>query len=157
CGGKTCWLGKTAASSRRPGKIQARQRAKRYPFKSRWATKTGSSQPVSLTGVIPMEKEEKNLAFCLARIKNFLEELIVDSDSSDQTRKIAENAGAKVLNFKWQGGYPKKRNWVLLNYPFTTPWVLFLDADERLSDDFCGELSRRLYEDDYVGFWLNYR
>jgi len=63
----------------------------------------------------------------------------------------------KVIDFKWQGGFPKKRNWVLLNYPFTTPWVFFLDADERVPDAFCHELSKKLEEGAHIGFWLNYR
>ena len=54
----------------------------------------------------------------------------------DRTRANSEAAQAKVIDFNWQGDSPKKRNWVLLNYTFTTPWVLFLDADEKLTDNF---------------------
>ena len=39
--------------------------------------------------------------------------------------------GWERIDFKWDGKFPKKRNWVLRNYKFKTPWVLFLDADER--------------------------
>jgi glycosyltransferase involved in cell wall biosynthesis len=115
-----------------------------------------SPSPLPVTVVIPVKNEEKNLPFCLAKIRGFAEILVVDSASSDQTRKIAQNAGAKVLDFHWQGGYPRKRNWVLLNYPFTTPWVLFLDADEHLNEAFYGELSKKLREQTYAGFWLTY-
>jgi glycosyltransferase involved in cell wall biosynthesis len=79
-----------------------------------------SSRPFPVTVVIPVENEEKNLPFCLAKIRGFAEIPVVDSASSDRTRKIAQNAGAKVLDFHWQGGYAKRRNWVLLNYSFTT-------------------------------------
>ena len=116
-----------------------------------------SSRPFPVTVVIPVKNEEKNLAFCLAKIRDFAEILVVDSGSSDQTREIAEKAGTKFLEFQWQGGHPKKRNWVLLNYLFTTPWVLFLDADEQLTDAFCAELSKKLQENAHVGFWLSYR
>jgi glycosyltransferase involved in cell wall biosynthesis len=116
-----------------------------------------SSRPFPVTVVIPVKNEEKNLPFCLAKLKGFAEILVVDSASSDQTRKIAQNAGVKILDFQWQGGYPKKRNWVLLNYAFTTPWVLFLDADEQLTDAFYDELSNKLHQDTYSGFWLSYR
>jgi len=113
--------------------------------------------PFPITVVIPVKNEEKNLGACLTRIRDFVEVVVVDSGSIDQTRHIAENSGAKVLDFQWQGGYPKKRNWVLLNYPFRTPWVLFLDADEHLTDAFYRELSNKLHDETYIGFWLSYR
>lgn len=39
-----------------------------------------------------------------------------------------------MLNFAWDGHFPKKRNWVLRNYTFNSDWVLFLDADEFVAD-----------------------
>jgi glycosyltransferase involved in cell wall biosynthesis len=116
-----------------------------------------SSKSLPVTVVIPVKNEEKNLPSCLAKLVDFAEILVVDSASDDQTRSIAEEAGAKVLDFHWRGGFPKKRNWVLLNYPFTTPWVLFLDADEQLSEAFRHELSKKVEEGVHTGFWLNYR
>jgi glycosyltransferase involved in cell wall biosynthesis len=124
---------------------------------SRLQTQTKGPTLLPVTVVIPVKNEENNLAVCLAKIRRFEEILVVDSGSNDQTRKVAENAGAKILDFNWQGGFPKKRNWVLLNYPFKTPWVLFLDADEHITEVFCGELWNKLEQDNYVGFWLNYR
>jgi glycosyltransferase involved in cell wall biosynthesis len=112
---------------------------------------------IPVTVIIPVKNEEKNLPTCLDKLRSFAEVIIVDSCSVDRTRAIAETAGAKVIDFKWQGGYPKKRNWVLLNYKFTTPWVLFLDADERLTDQFVKELRTKIAENRYDGFWLNYR
>lgn len=113
--------------------------------------------PILVTVVVPVKNEEKNLPACLAKLRSFAEVLIVDSSSTDRTREISESAGAKVINFVWQGGFPKKRNWVLLNYKFKTPWVLFLDADEHLTDAFLDEISTRISKNGYVGYWLNYR
>ncbi len=110
-----------------------------------------------VTVVIPVKNEEKNLPACLAKLGSFAEILVVDSGSTDRTREIAEAAGAKVLNFSWQGGYPKKRNWVLLNHKFSTPWVLFVDADEHLTDEFLREMAKQIADDRCAGFWLNYR
>jgi glycosyltransferase involved in cell wall biosynthesis len=112
---------------------------------------------IPVTVVIPVKNEEKNLPGCLAKLGSFSEILVVDSSSTDRTREIAEAANAKVINFVWQGGFPKKRNWTLLNYKFSTNWVLFLDADEQLTDEFLEEISAKIGEDKYVGFWLNYR
>jgi glycosyltransferase involved in cell wall biosynthesis len=112
---------------------------------------------IPVTVIIPVKNEEKNLPACLAKLGSFAEILVVDSDSTDSTRTIAKGAGAKIVDFVWQGGFPKKRNWVLLNHHFSTPWVLFLDADEHLTDEFLQELPAQIADDRYVGFWLNYR
>jgi glycosyltransferase involved in cell wall biosynthesis len=112
---------------------------------------------IPVTVVIPVKNEEKNLPSCLNKLSSFAEILVVDSCSTDRTRAIAEAAGAKVIDFYWQGGYPKKRNWVLLNHQFATPWVLFLDADECLTDQFVKELCTKISENRCDGFWLNYR
>lgn len=113
--------------------------------------------PIPVTVVVPVKNEEKNLPVCLAKLGSFAEILVVDSASTDRTRAIAEAASAKVIDFAWQGGFPKKRNWVLLNYKFTTPWALFLDADEHLTDEFLKEMCARIADEKYDGYWLNYR
>ncbi len=109
-----------------------------------------------VTVVIPVKNEADNLPRCLGRLSAFAQVVVVDSGSSDATCEIAQEAGAEVLQFKWNGQFPKKRNWVLRNYAFTTDWVLFLDADEFVTERFVEELRRVLAETTCVGFWLNY-
>jgi len=116
------------------------------------------TSPLDLTIVLPVKNEEKNLPGCLAAIGQGLAKqvVIIDSGSTDQTREIASNFGADVVNFNWDGKFPKKRNWFLRNYPLTTEWVLFLDADEFLTENFKNELSENLKPNDKVGYWLSY-
>ena len=97
-----------------------------------------------LSIVVPVKNEEKNLSVCLENVKAFEHVVLVDSGSSDRTLEIATEYGREVVQFKWNGGFPKKRNWLLRNYEFKTPWVMFLDADERLTPGFCDELERTL-------------
>ncbi len=111
---------------------------------------------ILVTVVVPVKNEEQNLAQCLSRLGRFAHIIVVDSGSDDRTSDIAEEYGAELIQFRWSGGYPKKRNWVLINYHFTTPWVLFLDADELINDAFCDELQGAILDKDKVGFWLNY-
>ena len=99
-----------------------------------------------LTIVIPVKNEEKNLSECLENVKAFEYVVIVDSGSTDRTLAIAAEYGREVVQFKWNGEFPKKRNWILRNYAFKTPWVMFLDADERLTSAFCEEAQRVLPE-----------
>ncbi|HMJ92049.1 MAG TPA: hypothetical protein VK530_19665, partial [Candidatus Acidoferrum sp.] len=48
----------------------------------------------------------------------------------DETASVAAQLGAEVVQFRYTGGYPKKRQWALENLQFQTPWVLLIDADE---------------------------
>jgi glycosyltransferase involved in cell wall biosynthesis len=112
--------------------------------------------PAPVTVVIPVKNEAQDLAACLARLHRFAMVVVVDSDSTDATCRIASDAGAEVLRFHWDGRFPKKRNWVLRTHRFTTPWVLFLDADELVDDDFVDELARELLVSHHAGYWITY-
>jgi glycosyltransferase involved in cell wall biosynthesis len=110
--------------------------------------------PVSV--VVPVKNEERNLGRCLAALTRFSEVIVVDSGSTDATPQIARNHGATLLQFVWDGAFPKKRNWVLLNHRFATDWVLFLDADEIVSEAFCEEVEQAIRSSQHNGYWLNY-
>lgn len=114
------------------------------------------SVKIPVTVVIPVRNEESNLATCLERLGSFDEVLIVDSCSTDATCQIATDRGLAVIQFEWNGHYPKKRNWVLLNHRFRNDWVLFLDADELVTADFCREVNMAIRQTEYVAFWLRY-
>lgn len=109
-----------------------------------------------VTVVIPVRNEESNLPRCLAALTAFAEVIVIDSGSTDRTQVIAREAGARVIDFVWNGGFPKKRNWVLMNERLSHPWVLFLDADEFVTPEFCDALRSTLADTSHVGFWLNY-
>lgn len=106
--------------------------------------------------VVPVRNEEANLPLCLERLKEFDDVIVVDSGSTDGTVGIAQSFGRNVLNFVWNGGFPKKRNWVLRNYPFKYPWVLFLDADERIPPEFKREVGTITQSSSHNGFWIGY-
>ena len=118
---------------------------------------TSRAAKLPVTVVIPVLNEALNLPVCLSALGDtFREIVVVDSGSTDRTREIAEEAGAKVLTFHWDGGFPKKRNWTLRNHAFQTPWVLFLDADERVTAAFVEELSGVLERTGHNGFWISF-
>ncbi|GAA0277770.1 glycosyltransferase family 2 protein [Alteraurantiacibacter aestuarii] len=108
------------------------------------------------TVVIPVRNEERNLPQCLAALGRFAHVMVVDSASTDRTGEIAAENGAQLIQFEWDGKFPKKRNWVLQTCQFSSPFVLFLDADEVVSPAFCDELAQALADTQHVGFWLNY-
>jgi glycosyltransferase involved in cell wall biosynthesis len=113
---------------------------------------------LDLTIAIPVKNEELNLSKCLEAIgKDLVRSIVIlDSGSTDNTKQIARSFGAEVIDFKWNGKFPKKRNWYLRNHIIETKWILFLDADEYLTPPFKDELKTRLATGDEKGFWLNY-
>lgn len=115
-----------------------------------------SPQKIPVTVVIPVRNEEHNIARCLARLGGFHEVVVIDSSSTDRTADIARAHGARVINFEWNGQYPKKRNWFLLNHQIETEWVFFLDADELISASFTAELSRAIQHSTIAGYWIRY-
>lgn len=113
---------------------------------------------LDLTIAIPVKNEAHQIAACIKNIgSNFAKQIdIIDSFSNDNTVEIARELGANVLQIQWDGKYPKKRNWYLLNHTPKTKWVLFLDADEILTPNFKNKLQHILSNTNHAGFWLNY-
>lgn len=114
--------------------------------------------PLPISVVIPVRNEARNIALCLEALGDDVGEiLVVDSGSEDDTCRIAADCGARVIQFCWDGGFPKKRNWVLRHVPLAEDWVLFLDADECVTADFKREVGETLPGTRAAGFWLRYR
>lgn len=89
--------------------------------------------PISV--LIPAKNEAANLAACLASVAFCDEVVVVDSGSTDGSREIAERAGARVVDFRWNGEFPKKKNWALANIAWKHEWVFIIDADERATPE----------------------
>jgi glycosyltransferase involved in cell wall biosynthesis len=115
-----------------------------------------SKSTLPVTVAVPVKNEEANLARCLERLGRFAEIVVIDSSSTDRTCEIAAEYDARVVDFKWDGKYPKKRNWFLMNDPPKQDWVLFLDADEFLDDAFCDAVAEAIAKDDKDAYWLAY-
>ena len=113
--------------------------------------------PVSL--LIPCKNEENNIARCIQSVQWVDEIFVVDSQSTDKTIEIAESLGAEVVQFKYKGGWPKKKNWALENLPFTNEWVLILDADECLPPNAQNEIRGIVSNthEKHSGYWINRR
>jgi glycosyltransferase involved in cell wall biosynthesis len=113
-----------------------------------------SKIPVSV--IISVKNEEQNLPTCLDKLKGFSEIIVVDSMSTDKTSEIVTKYGYKLVQFKWNGKFPKKRNWTLRNIDIKNNWILFLDADEFLTQNFITEISKKIEQTTHNSFWLNY-
>ena len=94
---------------------------------------------------------------CLASVSWSDDVVVVDSGSRDGTVEVACQRGARVVDFKWNGQFPKKKNWALVNVRWKHPWVLILDADERITQALATEIQRELKAPHADGYFVNRR
>ncbi|MDR2244172.1 MAG: glycosyltransferase family 2 protein [Burkholderiales bacterium] len=87
--------------------------------------------PLPLSLVLITQNAEAELGACLASALFVAEIVVVDSGSTDKTRHIAEQFGARFIEQPWLGFGPQKNAAVAAAQH---DWVLCLDADERISD-----------------------
>lgn len=96
-----------------------------------------------LTVVILTKNEEKNIADVVKNAKQVTEHvLIVDSGSTDNTVALAKDHGADVVYRAWDNDFSAQRNFALQHVK--TAWVLYLDADERLSEQLSASIAQVL-------------
>lgn len=102
------------------------------------------------------KNEESNIGRCLDSVDGFSYVAVIDSHSDDRTTAIAREKGAHIISFRWNGQYPKKRQWCLDTLALPYDWVLWLDADEVLTAALISEI-RDLFtnaEPRYAGFFI---
>ncbi|MFL9451826.1 MULTISPECIES: glycosyltransferase family 2 protein [Nostocales] len=114
-----------------------------------------SKIPVSV--LIPAKNEQANLPACLTSVQRADEVFVVDSQSSDKSVEISQNYGANVVQFSFNGRWPKKKNWSLENLPFRNEWVLIVDCDERIPPELWDEIAQAIENPEFNGYYLNRR
>src|SRR5262249_61212837 len=86
----------------------------------------------SLTMIV--RNEEKNLPECLACVRDLVDEMVVlDTGSTDRTKEIAREMGAKVFEFPWIDHFAAARNECL--HRASGEWIFWLDADDRVDEE----------------------
>jgi len=85
---------------------------------------------VRLSAIVITRNEAANIAACLEALAFCDERIVVDSGSSDDTVRIAQDKGARVGYRAWQGFGVQKNHALSLAIG---DWVLSIDADERVS------------------------
>lgn len=96
---------------------------------------------ITISAIIFTKNEENNLRECINSVRSCSQIIVLDSVSTDSTESIASDEKVEFVTFKWNGSYPKKRQWALENLELKNEWVLFLDADERLTPKLLEEIN----------------
>lgn len=99
-----------------------------------------------------VKNEEKCLRDCLESVKGVADEIvIIDTGSVDDTKRIAEEFDAKIFDYEWQNDFADARNYALSKS--SGDWILYLDADERLSKNSFQELKKLTGSKNKKGFY----
>jgi glycosyltransferase involved in cell wall biosynthesis len=105
----------------------------------------------SIAAVIPSKNSEKKIEKCLASLVGWADEIIVlDSESVDNTVEIAQSFRAKVYSHPFLGTWAKERNFGAEKA--TSEWILSLDTDEVVSDEFKTKCNQILPNTKFVAF-----
>ncbi len=101
---------------------------------------------MNITAAILVKNEAKNIEECLKGLQWCSEVMIINDESDDSTIEIAKKLGAAVYEHKLNGDFAAQRNRALEKAKNT--WVLFVDADERVSPGLAGEIEQSLNRQD---------
>jgi len=118
-----------------------------------------NSSSAALTVVILTYNEEVNIRQALDNVVGWADEIIIfDSFSTDKTLEIAAGYPVKVFERKFDN-YARQRNYAIKEIPKKHDWMLFLDADEFLTEDLKKEISEVLADGapEFDGFYLKRR
>lgn len=107
--------------------------------------------PIPISVAIITKNEERDLGRALESVKNFAEIIVVDSFSTDNTLGIAYQYQAKVYQHEWPGFAQQKQR--AIDYA-ALPWVLILDADEKVSPELVAEMAEAIQHTSHNGFYL---
>ena len=109
-------------------------------------------QPLSV--IVPCKNESRNIGACIESFYSIADEIVVaDSGSCDDTLEIAltyDKVRTITREYRTSGDF---KNWAIPQAK--NPWVLIVDADERISQPLNLEIAEVLAkEPEYDGYWI---
>lgn len=105
--------------------------------------------------MIPTFNEASHIRETVENARKIGAVYVLDSFSTDGTQQIAREAGALVLEHKFEN-YSRQKNWGLDNLPFRGKWIFILDADERITPSLARELKAAALSDSpTVAYYVN--
>jgi glycosyltransferase involved in cell wall biosynthesis len=99
-------------------------------------------EKIKITVAVITKNEERHIAKCLENVAWADDIVVVDGFSTDKTAEIAKSLGARVIEHKFSGSFADERN--VGNENAKHDWVLHIDADDIVTDDFRKKLEETL-------------
>jgi len=99
------------------------------------------------------KNSERMIEQCICSVAPIISEVIVvDTGSSDNTKKIAEKLGAKIYDYKWDENFSNAKNF--LKSKASKDWILLLDQDEAISSQDFDKIKEMVKDERYLGYYL---
>lgn len=111
-----------------------------------------SNLMVSVSVLIIAKNEEHNIEDCIQSVPFAAEVLVIDDFSTDKTKELAEALGARVIQRAMNGDFGTQQTFAIESA--TCPWVLILDADERISEPLGREIEKVVARGEKAAFWI---
>lgn len=105
-----------------------------------------------ISAVVLTKNEEKNIVDCLESLSFCDEVIVIDDNSGDRTREIAKKMSARVFVRSLNGNFSSQRNFGLDKA--SQKWVLFVDADERVTSELSEELIKLTKDYVFAGAFI---
>lgn len=96
---------------------------------------------MNLSAIIIARNEHKNISQCIKNLFFADEIIVIDNESTDDTATIAKSLGTKVYKFRGLD-FSYLRN--IGKEKAKSSWLLYLDADERVSSSLAKEIREKL-------------
>lgn len=97
---------------------------------------------MTISAVILTKNEEDNIVDCIEKLSFCNEIIVIDDNSTDRTVEIAKNQGVKIIKHPLDNNFSQQRNFALTKAK--CDWILFIDADERVSKQLKEEIIQTL-------------
>ncbi len=105
-----------------------------------------------LSVLILAKNEEKNIPDCIHSVPFADEVLVIDDHSTDKTKELAESLGARVIIRAMDGDWGGQQTFAIRQAKYE--WVLFLDADERISEPLGKEIVAAVAKGEPLAYWI---
>ena len=119
------------------------------PVSEQAALSDSTTAKNAVSVVILARNEARNIRACIDSVSWADEVVVVDSGSEDETKEIARACGARVSEIEWNGFGPAKQSGVDVA---KGPWILSLDADERVTPELADEIKSAIGADTFSGY-----
>jgi glycosyltransferase involved in cell wall biosynthesis len=108
---------------------------------------------MKLSVAIITYNEERNIRRCLSSVAKWADEIVVvDSFSTDQTRAICEEFGARFIQHPFEG-HIQQKNYALQQC--NGQWILSIDADEAPDEKLASSIQQAITESSFGGYRMN--
>ena len=107
---------------------------------------------IKLSVLILARNEENNIEECINSVNFASEIIVIDDNSTDRTKELAEAKGARVINRAMNGDWGSQQTFAIEQAK--EEWIFFIDCDERVTPELANEIIVAVKKGDKFGYWI---